>query len=127
MLKAFSSFPHFTFLQQGFLEILSKEWQKKREEKSYISFFPFPLKAIYEGSVACVEWMRCSVALRHYQGESRARGVQVGLSIRDNIKGSYKNKRKENGCLINKVALCLTFCVLSDIHWSQQQSPIFNT
>lgn len=29
-----------------------------------------------------------------------------------------KNKREGNGCLINKVALCLTFCVLSNIHWN---------
>lgn len=38
--------------------------EKERErEKSYISFFFSPLKSVHEGSVACAEWVRYSVAL----------------------------------------------------------------
>lgn len=40
---------------------MSKE-RRKNGKKRKATFF-FPLKTAHEGSVACVEWVRCSVAL----------------------------------------------------------------
>lgn len=99
---------------------MSKEWRKNGEKrKATFLFFLFPLKAVHEGSVSCVEWVRCSVALSDItKGNLGPEVCRWGCQSATNIKGSYKNKRKENGCLINTVALCLTFCVLSNIHWS---------
>ena len=46
---------------------MSKEWRKKGKKRKatflFLSFSFFTLKAVHEGSVACVEWVRCSVAL----------------------------------------------------------------
>lgn len=42
---------------------MSKEWRKNGKKRKATFFFFFPLKAVHEGSVACVEWVRSSVAL----------------------------------------------------------------
>lgn len=43
---------------------MSKEWRKKgKERKAMFLFLFFSLKAVQEGSVARLEWVRCSVVL----------------------------------------------------------------
>lgn len=42
---------------------MEKERKKEKSYLSLLSFSFFTLKAVHEGSVACVEWVRCSVAL----------------------------------------------------------------
>lgn len=60
-----SSPPPPFFIQQGFLEILSKGWRMKDKERkaTHLRFPLFPLKAHRKGVGACVEWMRSFAAL----------------------------------------------------------------
>lgn len=100
MLKAFPS-PHFTFLHSTGTSgnkvcLRNGERTEKREKLHFFSFFLFPLKAVHEGSVAYVEWVRCSVALSDItKGNLGPEVCRWGCQSATNIKGSYKNKRKE--------------------------------
>ena len=63
--KSFFPSPHFTFLRSagtcGNKICLRNREGKEKSEK--LRFFFFSLKSVHEGSVACVEWVRSSVAL----------------------------------------------------------------
>lgn len=64
--KSFSPSPQFTFLHSTGTcgnKICLRNREGKEKSKKLRRFFFFPLKSIHEGSVACVEWVRCSVAL----------------------------------------------------------------
>lgn len=65
-------------------------------------------------------WGLCGVDVEFCSSVTLPRGIQGqrcagGAVNQRQHQGLLQKQREENGCLINKVALCLTFCVLSNI------------